>query len=978
MGLTLLAGPANAGKVALLLERYLGALGSDPVLIVPNRPDVERAERDLLRRAGCLLGGTVGTFDDLFDELAKAGAPKRVLQDRQRDLLVRRVVSATPLNGLSASARTAGFADSLSTVLSDLEAGLLTPDELADEHLAALYRGYRAELERLDVWDRDLRRVYAAERLSSEFEAWDGRPVFAYGFEDLTAAEWRLLSALAGRTDVTVSLPYEPGRPAFASLARTAEDLSRLAGSRIEELPPRYGDYAHPALAHLERALFADVPPAGAPELDGAVRWLEGAGTRATLERVGEEIVRLIRAGTDASEIAVVCPSLERVRAPLDTAFTTLGVPYGLEGQLRLGQSALGHALLSLLAFDWRDGGRRELYAFLRSPYSGIPRHNVDFLEGRLRGRAIDGHQRVDEETLKLRGQPVTALDALRREARPVAAVRAIAAFMLRAAYGTEAPPTTEAARVDLRAYDAVVRVLDELDEWEALSEADVTREDVLAGLERTTLRVAGAGEPGRVAVVDLLRARTRQFDVVFVLGLEEGSLPRRESSSPFLPDDERQRLEPGARLTRPDPASRDRYLFYTACTRARQRLLLVREAATDDGSPREPSPFWDETRAAFPDEDVARATERRPLSALTWPLHDAPTERERLRSLLAMWSKPEDRDVAEALAAANAWERRLQRARRSFTRTTELRHPWVIAQLQERTTFPATELERFADCSSAWFVERFLDPKTIDAEVDAKLKGSIAHNALFKFFSGLPRELGSDNIPRERVEDAVRFMLRCLSDAVDGVRMEMTPIQRLELQQTLARDLEALVRDEAETDAPLVPRRFEVAFGNDRAAPELQRGIDLGDGLRMSGKIDRIDVDPMSARGIVQDYKSGKSAHSAQQIHSELRLQIPLYMLVLRDLVGIEPLGGVYRPLAGDRKARGLLRAEAKDDVLGGYAKNDYLEEEEFWGTVEAARQTAGTMARRLRSGDVKHDPKGDLCPAWCDLWTVCRVRRG
>ena len=116
------------------------------------------------------------------------------------------------------------------------------------------------------------------------------------------------------------------------------------------------------------------------------------------------------------------------------------------------------------------------------------------------------------------------------------------------------------------------------------------------------------------------------------------------------------------------------------------------------------------------------------------------------------------------------------------------------------------------------------------------------------------------------------------------------------------------------------MPKRFEVSFGTERSPQELQRGLDLGEGLTLSGKIDRIDVDPFSARGIVQDYKAGKTAHSASQIEKELRLQIPLYMLVLRDLVGIEPLGGVYRPLAGDRKPRGLLRADAQDDVLAGY----------------------------------------------------------
>ena len=189
---------------------------------------------------------------------------------------------------------------------------------------------------------------------------------------------------------------------------------------------------------------------------------------------------------------------------------------------------------------------------------------------------------------------------------------------------------------------------------------------------------------------------------------------------------------------------------------------------------------------------------------------------------------------------------------------------------------------------------------------------------------------------------------------------MEMTELERRELEQSLRRDLEQLVRDEARSPLPLVPRRFEVGFGSERSAPELQRGLDLGDGITLSGKIDRIDVDPGSARGIVQDYKSGRTGHSAAEIEKELRLQIPLYMLVLRDLVGIEPLGGLYRPLAGERRPRGLLRAEAKDDVLPGFVKNDYLDEDAFWAQVEGARELAHGLAQRIRAGDVRHDPKG------------------
>ncbi|HEX2044570.1 MAG TPA: PD-(D/E)XK nuclease family protein, partial [Gaiellaceae bacterium] len=813
----------------------------------------------------------------------------------------------------------------------------------------------------------------AVERIESELSAWDGRPVFAYGFEDLTGAQWAILQALAGRADVTASLPYEPGRPAFASLGRTAADLGRLAGGRSEELPPAYGEIAHPALAHVERALFTDAAVADPPSLEGAVRFLEGAGARASLELVGDELLRLLRVGVRPEDIALVCPSPERVRAPLETALATMGVPYAFEGRVRLPQTPFGHALICLLRFAWGSGERRDLFSFLRSPYSGLPRAHADYLEGRLRGLGV--RTGVEERATELRGRPLPLLAEARGAASPAEAVRVVAGALLRGAHGLEAPPADPASLLDLRAHEAVTRLLAELEGWERIAEP-LAREDVLAALERATVPLARPAEPGRVAVLDLLRARTRRFEVVFVLGLEEGSLPRRTPASPFLDDDTRRDLDARtrARLVQVDPVSRDRYLFYAACTRASRRLYLVREAATDEGTPRQASPFWDEVRALFDPVEVARWTRRRPLSALTWRLEDASTERERVRALAALDAT--DAVAAEALARANGWERRLERARRAFDRPTRLRHPAVLAELGARTTFGATELEAFASCSSIWLLERVISPREIDAQVDAKLRGSLAHTALSRFFGGLPKELGAERVDAGNVEEAVRFLGRCLDDALAGIRQELSPLERRELESQLRRDLESFVRAEAEAELALVPRRFEVSFGSERSAPELQRGLDLG-GFTLSGKIDRIDVDPFSARGIVQDYKSGKTAYSAAKIESELKLQIPLYMLVLRDLVGIEPLGGLYRALAGERAARGLLRASARED-LPGFPESDYRDEDEFWAQIDGAAAHAREFVGRMRAGDVRHDPLGDAgCPSWCDLYAMCRVRR-
>ena len=154
-------------------------------------------------------------------------------------------------------------------------------------------------------------------------------------------------------------------------------------------------------------------------------------------------------------------------------------------------------------------------------------------------------------------------------------------------------------------------------------------------------------------------------------------------------------------------------------------------------------------------------------------------------------------------------------------------------------------------------------------------MRGSIAHVALQRFYKQLPAEIpGAERVTPANVEAAVELMHRCVAGALDsGLRIDADDLQRRELGQGLQRDLEQLVRAEAAASSTFVPRELEVSFKDYELAP----------GVAVGGKIDRVDVDPLSARGIVVDYKSG-AAPSATQIHDEARLQIPLYLLVLRD----------------------------------------------------------------------------------------------
>jgi hypothetical protein len=72
MALTLLVKPANAGTW-LCSSIVTSPIWRGACPDRADRVDVERVERDLLVRAGALLG-SIGTFDDVFERIAAGNA----------------------------------------------------------------------------------------------------------------------------------------------------------------------------------------------------------------------------------------------------------------------------------------------------------------------------------------------------------------------------------------------------------------------------------------------------------------------------------------------------------------------------------------------------------------------------------------------------------------------------------------------------------------------------------------------------------------------------------------------------------------------------------------------------------------------------------------------------------------------------------------------------------------------------------------
>ena len=978
MPLTLITGPANAAKVGAVLERLRAALPRDPLLIVPTAADVEHYQRELAG-SGIVFGAEVLTFGRLVRQIAsRAGLDARPIGRVARERIVRAAIADVPLRVLAGSAGTAGFAGAAGALFAELQRSLVTPARFtsalrawagdrgayADE-LSALYSAYRRRLERLGRPDQEGDAWAAMDALRAAPGAWAGRPVFLYGFDDLTPIQRDAVETLGRHAGahVLVALPYEPGRVAFAGNAATVEEL-RPQADEVLHLPERsehYAPSARAALHHLERSLFeagtAPRPP------NGAVRLLEAGGERAEAELVGAGVLDLLRQGIEAPDIAVLLRGDAGVTALFAQVLVGYGIPVTHDRRVPLARTRLGAGVLAGARAALPGGTASDLLTWLRTPGRLADPAPADALDVRVRRGDLRSARdaRAVWET-RLDGPPLADLDALAQAAAngPEPLLRALEAEAdaiwtaphRRRADVLAAEDLADALLcTDLRAAVGELRALASADP-ELLGGPQEILETLGAVEVREPASVAGAAldpaagggpsvtPPAGVLLADPLTIRARRFRAVFVCGLQDGELPRRPVPEPFLSDEDRRGLAAAAGLRLPlheDVLDRERSLFYAAASRPEDVLFLSWRSSDEEGDPLAPSAFLDDVRSLFTAE-LWEQRGTRLLADVTWAPRDAPTPHELRRAFAGAARAPEPPPLTAPAT------------------------PAVLGLLAARGSEPARGLEAFAGCGVRWLVEQLLRPDRTDPDPEPMRRGALAHAVLERTLALLAERTGSARIVPERLDAA----LDALADALAERARDGGSARRRALLRGLEADLERYLRLEAECGAGYEPTALEWSFGG---ADDAHGPLALGDGALVTGRVDRVDVGPGDT-AIVRDYK-GRTVVGGVKWADELQLQVALYLLAVRDLLGLEPVAGLYQPLAGGKLgARGLVR----DDVPGRYTRTDRVDPDGFAAGLEAARELAVRTAADLHAGRLR--PCLERCSSrGCRYPGICRA---
>jgi ATP-dependent helicase/DNAse subunit B len=662
------------------------------------------------------------------------------------------------------------------------------------------------------------------------------------------------------------------------------------------------------------------------------------------VELVGGRVLELLRSGTAPGDVAVVFRRPGDYASLVGQVFGAYGIPYSIDHTVPFRHTNLGRGLLALLRAARLRGSADDLLAWLRTPGKLERPALADRLEAEVRQQgartAAEARRIWEQRHSDWKLDELDRLAAADERALPER-LDAQLGRLFAGPYRRAAPVLAGAELDDARAFDAARESLREL----RTSAADLRAGHLHEVLAELPVRVGENPQPDRVHVADPQAVRARRFDAVFVCGLQEGEFPRGATPEPFLPDADRRELARASGLVLPlreERLERERYLFYVCASRAERLLVLSSRYCNEDGDPQAESFFVDDVAELF-DELPTRV---RSLSDVSWSPEEAPT--------------PEEYERSVALRAA-----RIEQAP-----PTALTSGPVLDWLAERPAVAARALESYADCPVKWLVEHVLDPRKLEPDPEALVRGVYAHEVLRATFRRVRDETGSARVSGANLAEAERILLEELRAGRE--RFQLSPdrtrvraaVRRLEF------DLLRFLRNEASADGGFEPVALELRFGQDGEEP-----VEIAEGVRVRGQIDR--VDESNGLAVVRDYKSSKSVDSykAASWQAENRLQAALYMLVARERLGLRPVAGVYVALgSADPRPRGLV-LKGVPELGSGFHANDERPLEDFEALLDWARERIRETAAAMRGGVLGCNPDSCRFDGKCSYPSICRA---
>lgn len=919
------------------------------------------------RLAYQVLRSEGGALRPTITELGKKILLMRFLHQKQNELLK-----------LGKAAHQPNFSEVMLSLVQEFKSYNIAPKDLADaasslvgtelgaklSDIAGIYSDYQAAIDG-SYTDSDDALVLLAEKIPSA-ELFRGARIWIDGFRWFNPREIGVLRALlTAGVDMTVTLSLSDAdsplradeTDIFHRQWETRKMLCNLAREchtkvRETELKEQHRLAKSEVASYIEREFFAHTMRPFAGNADGLIV-TEAVTRRQEAEMVACEIIRLCREeGCRWRDIAVLTRS-EAYHDLLPTIFAQYDIPFFTEQKRR----AIHHPLAELIRASLeavRTWSYEAIFRALKTEFFPLTREEIDRLENYALEFGIRGSYWTQEEPWTFRRKlllseedeavheqqtdeindcrmraaaPLKKLaDELKKAKTVESYIAALYAFLEEldvpqklAAWAKEETEAGDlaAAAQEMQIWKQVIALLEQLVEVGGTDTVRVREINALieSGLAAMEFSLVPQGLD-HVAIGSMEQNNAENLPFVFLLGAEDGILPKRGGSEGLLNDDDRAKmlqlgidLAPGTS----DDALDEQFLAYQLFTRAKKRLYISRPLSDEDGKGLRPSPLimrlcrmTSVTPALYRppstgDEDASLlAHPRQALGALT----NAIRSRAKGEALGSLWPR-----VYE-------WARQKEAYRPLLTRSLAGLFHYNHAQPLDKDTArrlycrdarlygSVTRFERFRQCPFSHFARYGLRLKEREIfQLKPPDLGQFFHAAL-KVFGDRTKDNASWG---DWTADECRALAKSITSELAPRLANEILLSNAQRRALLGR-LERTITKAAERlcefgrSSRFKPYAYEESFGFGKdGLPPLKWTLAGGIELAVTGQIDRIDTMVKEGKRyfLVVDYKTGKVWLTMPEVYYGLRLQLLTYLMALeaveREGEEMVPAGVLY-----------------------------------------------------------------------------------